>query len=44
MSASLNYHCNENDAIRGERIIVEAEKITKPGEISGKLIIERFKK
>jgi hypothetical protein len=26
----LNYHYNENDAIKGERIVIEARKITKP--------------
>jgi len=26
----LNYHYNENDAIKGERIVIEAKKITKP--------------
>jgi hypothetical protein len=26
----LNYHYNENDAIQGERIVIEARKITQP--------------
>lgn len=26
----LNYHYKENDAIKGERIVIEAKKITKP--------------
>jgi len=26
----LNYHYNENDAIKGERIVVEAKKISRP--------------
>jgi len=32
--AFLNYHYNENDAIKGERIIIEAKKITKPSAFS----------
>lgn len=30
----LNYHYKENDAIKGERIIVEARKITQPTPFS----------
>lgn len=30
----LNYHYNENDAIRGKRIVIEAKKITKPTAFS----------
>jgi hypothetical protein len=30
----LNYHYNENDAIKGERIVIEAKNITKPVVIS----------
>lgn len=30
----LNYHYDENDAIRGERIVIEAKKITKPRAFS----------
>jgi len=32
--AFLKYHYNENDAIKGERIVIEAKKITKPTEFS----------
>jgi len=30
----LNYYYNENDAIKGERIVIEAKKITKPTAFS----------
>jgi len=32
----LNYHYNEYDAIKGKRIIMEAQRISKPSEISGR--------
>jgi hypothetical protein len=32
----LNYHTNMNDAIKGERVVVEARRFDKPREISGK--------
>ena len=32
----LTYHRNENDAIHGERIVLEARKISKPCAISEK--------
>lgn len=32
----LNYHYNENDAIKGERIVIEARRISKPVVISDK--------
>jgi len=32
----LNYHTKENDAISGERIVIEARRFDKPHEISGK--------
>ena len=31
----LNYHPNENDAIKGERIVIEARRFDKPHRISG---------
>jgi len=30
----LNYHYDEYDAIKGERIVIEAKKITKPRAFS----------
>lgn len=30
----LHYHYNENDAIKGERIVIEAKKITQPTAFS----------
>ena len=35
-SLRLNFHAEENDAIKGERIIIEARRFTKPHQISGK--------
>jgi hypothetical protein len=32
----LNYHTNTNDAIKGERIVIEARRFDKPHAISGK--------
>lgn len=32
----LNYHVKENDAIKGERVVIEARRFDKPHEISGK--------
>jgi hypothetical protein len=32
----LNYHDKENDAITGERIVIEASRFDKPHVISGK--------
>lgn len=31
----MNYHTKENDAIKGERVVVEARRFDKPHEISG---------
>lgn len=36
MSKELTWHTNTNDAIKGERIVIEARKFNKPHEISGK--------
>jgi len=30
----LNYHCEENDALKGKRIVIEARKITRPTAFS----------
>lgn len=35
-SPLLNYHTRENDAIKGERITIEARRFSKPHLISGK--------
>jgi hypothetical protein len=32
----LNYHAKENDAIKGERIVIEARRFSNPVAISGK--------
>lgn len=32
----LNYHTHTNDAIKGERVVIEARRFDKPHEISGK--------
>jgi hypothetical protein len=32
----LNYHAKENDAIKGERIVIEARRFSAPVHISGK--------
>lgn len=32
----INYHVDENDAIKGKRIVIEARKITKPQQYSGR--------
>ena len=32
----LNYHANENDAIKGKRIVIEARRFSNPVAVSGK--------
>jgi len=32
----LNYHVKENDAIKGDRIVIEARRFSNPVVISGK--------
>ena len=32
----LNYHTKENDAIKGERVVIEARRFSNPVAISGK--------
>jgi hypothetical protein len=32
----LNYHNNENDALKGKRIVIEARKFGKPKAFSGR--------
>ena len=32
----LKYHTNENDAVKGERIVIEARRFGNPVPISGK--------
>jgi hypothetical protein len=36
VSKELTWHTNTNDAIKGERIVIEARKFNKSHEISGK--------